>query len=84
MMTGESCKHGWIDPQFNMSFGMWTRVGPKEACIRLECTLAQPGEYNSTVHFRRRCGLMTNYFDHIIIISIIIIIIITCYITDLI
>jgi len=30
-----------------MPFGMWTRVDPsKEARIRWECTLAQPGEYD--------------------------------------
>jgi len=28
-----------------------------------EGTLAQPGEYDSTIRLRRRCGLMSNYFD---------------------
>jgi len=27
-------------------------------------TLAPPGEYDWTVGMRRRCGLMSNYFDH--------------------
>jgi len=27
-------------------------------------TLAPPGEYYWTVRLRRRCGLMSNYFDH--------------------
>jgi len=29
-----------------------------------EGTLAPPGEYDWTVHLQRRCGLMSNYFDH--------------------
>ena len=32
--------------------------GSKEACIRWGCTLTQPGEYDWTVHVRRRCGLL--------------------------
>jgi len=36
-------------------------------CMR--CTLAPPGEYNWTVHGRRRCGLMSNYFDHLFLFS---------------
>jgi len=31
--------------------------------IYMECTLAPPGEYDWSV--RRRCGLMSNYFDHL-------------------
>ena len=27
--------------------------------------MAQPGEYDRTVRVRRRCGLMSNYFDHL-------------------
>jgi len=33
------------------------------------CTLAPPGEYNLTVHVRQRCGLMTNYFDHLLLLT---------------
>jgi len=29
------------------------------------CTLALPGEYYWTVHVRRRCGLISKYFDHL-------------------
>jgi len=29
-------------------------------------TLAPPGEYDWTVRLRRRCGLMSNYFDHLL------------------
>jgi len=28
-------------------------------------TLAPSGEYNRTVHVRQRCGLTSNYFDHL-------------------
>jgi len=28
------------------------------------CTSAPPGEYDWTVRVWRRCGLMSNYFDH--------------------
>jgi len=30
------------------------------------CTLAPPGEYYWTVRVRQRCGLMSNYFDHLL------------------
>jgi len=36
--------------------------------LYMGCTLALPDEYDWTVRVRRRCGLMSNYFDHIIII----------------
>jgi len=29
------------------------------------CTLAPPGEYDWTVRARWRCGLTSNYFDHL-------------------
>jgi len=43
---------------------MWTRVAPKDAYrpIRLGCIMAPPGEYR----VRWRCGLMSNYFDHLL------------------
>jgi len=31
-----------------------------------EVTLAPPGDYDWTVRLRRRCGLMSNYFDHLL------------------
>jgi len=44
--------------------------GSKEACIRWESTLAQPGEYDWTVHVQLRCGLVMvawcNRADHYI------------------
>jgi len=33
--------------------------------LYMGCTLAPPGEYDLTVRVRRRCGLMSNYFDHL-------------------
>jgi len=34
--------------------------------LYIGCTLAPPGEYDS-VYVRRRCGLMSNYYDHLFI-----------------
>jgi len=31
------------------------------------CTLATPEEYNWTIRVRRRCGLTSNYFDHLLL-----------------
>ena len=50
--------------------------GPKEAQVQSfspggatqEGTWALPGEYDWTVRLRRRCGLMSNYFDHLLFI----------------
>jgi len=33
--------------------------------LYMGCTLAPPEEYDWTIHVRRRCGLMSNYFDHL-------------------
>jgi len=35
--------------------------------LYMGCTLAPPGEYDWTVRVLRRCGLMSNYFDHLFI-----------------
>jgi len=43
-----------------MSFGMWTRLGPGNHVLDGGCTLAPPGEYDWTVRVRGRCGLMSN------------------------
>ena len=34
--------------------------------VHIQCTLAPPGEYKWTVRVWRRCGLMSNYFDHLL------------------
>ena len=56
----------------DLPFGLWTGMegstisvySPGGANMRSsEETLAQPGEYDSTIRLRRRCGLMSNYFD---------------------
>jgi len=52
----------------DLQFGLWTRVGPKEAKIQsyspgganvpsCEGTLAPPGAYDFTVRLRRQCAL---------------------------
>jgi len=47
-----------------MPFGLWTRLGPRKH-VTWRCTLVPPGEYDWTVRVHRRCGLMSNYFDHL-------------------
>ena len=45
----------------------------KEVCIRLESQwrkFTQPGEYDWTVHVRRRCSLMSTHFDHLLRFSV--------------
>ena len=39
-----------------------------------QCILAQPGKYDWTIRVRQRCGLMSNYFDHMLLLLLIIII----------
>jgi len=47
-----------------MLFGLWTRVtSPRKHVWGV--ALAQPGEYDSTIHVRLPCGLFKNYFDHL-------------------
>jgi len=38
-------------------------------CTRSGCRLMQPGEYDWAVRVRRRYGLMSNYFDHLLFIG---------------
>ena len=40
--------------------------------LYMGCTLAPPGEYDCTVRVRRQCGLMSNYFGHLSLLSFII------------
>jgi len=56
------CKNGCIDRDAVLDAECG---GSRELCIRRECTLAQSGPYDWIVHVRRRCGLMSNYFDHL-------------------
>jgi len=36
--------------------------------LYMGCTLMPLGEYDSAVRVRRRCGLMSNYFDHLFLV----------------
>jgi len=42
-----------------------TRQGIGTVRMRWGCILALPGEYDWTVYVLWRCGLMSNYFDHL-------------------
>ena len=70
----ELCKNGWT-----YQFGVWLvdLGGPKEAQVQSyspgganvlswEGTLSQPGKYGWTVSLWRRCGLTSDYFDHLL------------------
>jgi len=35
--------------------------------LYMGCRLAPTGKYDITVHVRRRCGLISNYFDHLLL-----------------
>jgi len=71
----ELCINGWID-----QFALWvvSSGGPKEAQVQSyspggaslparEGTLAPRGEYDWTVRLMGQCGLMSNYFDHLLL-----------------
>ena len=49
------CGHEWLQVSVYIWWG---------------CTLAQPGEYHWTVHVRRRCGLMSNHFDQLLLLTV--------------
>jgi len=70
---GALCRNGWTD-----RFAVWVvdSGGPKEAQVQSysprgantwEGTLAPPGEYYWTVRLRGRCGILSNYFDHLFV-----------------
>jgi len=44
-------------------FGLWTRVGPRNHVLD---GVQIPMGRDNTLHVRRRCGLLSNYFDHLI------------------
>jgi len=46
-----------MDEPIEMPFGMWTLVGPRNH------------ELDGGAYWLRRCGLMSNYFDHLLYIS---------------
>jgi len=44
--------------------------GPKEACIRRGVHIGATLRTRlNRVHVRRRCGLMSNYFDHLLVVA---------------
>ena len=50
----------------------WVQIAAceqKEICVRWGRTLASLGECHWNVHVRGRCGLLSNYFDHLLVIS---------------
>jgi len=49
--------------RISVVFAMWRQ------CAHIEDTFAPPGEYDWTVRLRRRCDLMSNYFDHLLTLS---------------
>jgi len=65
----ELCKNSCTDPD-----AVWDAEsgGSREPCIWRGCTLAPPSEYDwtQTVHVQRWCGLMSNYFDHLLLLVI--------------
>jgi len=44
---------------------MYSYAEERHPTLYMRCTLAPPGEYYWIVRLRRRCGLMSNYFDHL-------------------
>jgi len=64
----------------DLAFGLWTRVDRRKnkfshirqvapICPHMSTwngILAPLGEYDWTVRLRQRCGLMSNYFDHLL------------------
>ena len=58
-----------------MPFGLWTRVGPGNHVLNGGTDSTVEGAsfgrkcfplYSTTDHVRRRCGLLSNYFDHLL------------------
>jgi len=70
-----SCKNGWTD---RFAFGLWTQVGwrkHKFNHIRKVAPMCLMGGHIGaiwqiwlTVHLLRRCGLMPNYTDHLLLV----------------
>ena len=54
------CRLGW-----KYKFNRIRQVAP--ICPYGGGLLAPPAEYDWTIHLRRRCGLMSNYFDHLLL-----------------
>ena len=48
-------------------FGIWTLVGPRNHMLDGHCILAEPCEYDWIVRVWRRCDLMLNYCEHLLL-----------------
>jgi len=70
-----------IAESINLLFGLWTWVGRRKhdfnricqvapMCPHGRAHLAPPSKYDRTVHLGQRCGLISNYFDHLFFLSV--------------
>jgi len=50
-----------------MLFGLWSRISWKH--VLHASTLVPSGEYDITICVRRRCSLMSNYFDDLLVLK---------------
>ena len=66
---------------FEMPLGLWTRVGRRKHVLH-GGALAQPGGYNGTIRVRRRCGLMSNYFDYLLLLLLLLMMLFPHHCTD--
>ena len=66
----------------DLQFGLWTRGVLKEAQVQSYLpggasvpsalsTLVPPRKYDRTTRLRRRCGLMSNYFEHLLLLLLV-------------
>jgi len=58
------CGLGWAEGSTTVQVQLYSPVGA--SVPSWEGTLVLPGKYNWTIRLRRRCGLMSNYFDHLL------------------
>jgi len=63
----EPFKNGWTDRDAIWHGLRWAKGS---MCQMGGCILAQPGKCDWTVHVRRHCGLILNYFDHLVVFHI--------------
>jgi len=57
---------GWSYPMKILRFWRTLPWQPFLGFLYVGCALAPPGEYKWSVHVRRWCGLIMNYFDHLL------------------
>ena len=59
------CPYTQSDSTWGRTIMVWMPIGG--VLDGRECTLAPPGKYEWIVHVRWQCGLMSNYFDHLLL-----------------